>query len=44
MIRKLIGSFILLGCIAQSNQVLAQDKTVDQIVSIVGSRRCLAPV
>ena len=36
MIRKLIGSFILLGCIAQSNQVLAQDKTVDQIVSIVG--------
>lgn len=36
MIRKLIGSFILLGFIAQSNQVLAQDKTVDQIVSIVG--------
>ncbi len=36
MIRKQIGSFILLGCIALSNTVLAQDKTVDQIVSIVG--------
>jgi peptidyl-prolyl cis-trans isomerase SurA len=36
MIRKLIGSFILLGCIAINNLILAQDKTVDQIVSVVG--------
>jgi peptidyl-prolyl cis-trans isomerase SurA len=36
MIRKLIGSFILLGCLAMSNPILAQDKTVDQIVSVVG--------
>jgi peptidyl-prolyl cis-trans isomerase SurA len=36
MIRKLIGSLILLGCLAISNSMLAQDKTVDQIVSVVG--------
>ncbi len=36
MIRKLIGLFILLGYVALSNPVLAQDKTVDQIVSVVG--------
>ena len=36
MIRKLIGLFILLGCVALSNTVNAQDKTVDQIVSVVG--------
>jgi len=36
MIRKLIGLVILSGCIAFSNQVQAQDKTVDQIVAVVG--------
>jgi len=36
MIRKLIGLFILAGCIVSSNSVLAQDKTVDQIVAVVG--------
>ncbi len=36
MIRKLVGLFILLGCIAVSNQTNAQDKVVDQIVAVVG--------
>ncbi|MBV5312664.1 MAG: peptidylprolyl isomerase [Prolixibacteraceae bacterium] len=36
MIRKLIGSFIMLVCIAFGNQTFAQDKTVDQIVAVVG--------
>jgi peptidyl-prolyl cis-trans isomerase SurA len=36
MIRKRIGLFILLGCLAQSYFVRAQDKTVDQIVAVVG--------
>ena len=36
MIRKLIGLFILMGCIVTSNQTQAQDKIVDQIVAVVG--------
>ena len=36
MIRKLIGLFILLGCLATGNQTQAQDKVVDQIVAVVG--------
>ncbi|MDO8927792.1 MAG: peptidylprolyl isomerase, partial [Bacteroidota bacterium] len=36
MIRKLIGLFILAGFVASSNQTIAQDKVVDQIVSVVG--------
>jgi len=36
MIRKLIGLFILTGCIVYSNQTKAQDKVVDQIVAVVG--------
>jgi len=36
MIRKLIGLFTLLAGIVLSNQIQAQDKTVDQIVSVVG--------
>jgi len=36
MIRKLIGLFILTGCIVLSNQTQAQDKVVDQIVAVVG--------
>lgn len=36
MIRKLIGLFILTGCIVFSNQTQAQDKVVDQIVAVVG--------
>lgn len=36
MIRKLIGLFILSGCIVLSNQIQAQDKIVDQIVAVVG--------
>ncbi len=36
MIRKLIGLFILLGCIVSTNQTQAQDKVVDQIVAVVG--------
>ncbi|MFA5329982.1 MAG: peptidylprolyl isomerase [Prolixibacteraceae bacterium] len=36
MIRKLIGLFILSGCIVYSNQTKAQDKVVDQIVAVVG--------
>ncbi len=36
MIRKLIGLFILTGCIVISNQTQAQDKVVDQIVAVVG--------
>ncbi len=36
MIRKLIGLFILSGYILISNQIQAQDKTVDQIVAVVG--------
>lgn len=36
MIRKLIGLFILSGVIALSNQTMAQDKVVDQIVAVVG--------
>jgi len=36
MIRKLIGLFILTACFALSNPVHAQDKTVDQIVAVVG--------
>lgn len=36
MIRKLIGSFILFGCVVFSNTANAQDKTVDQIVAVVG--------
>jgi len=36
MIRKLIGLFILTGCIVTSNQTNAQDKVVDQIVAVVG--------
>ncbi|MBW8325472.1 MAG: peptidylprolyl isomerase [Prolixibacteraceae bacterium] len=36
MIRKLIGSFILFGCVVFSNITNAQDKTVDQIVAVVG--------
>lgn len=36
MIRKLIGIFTLLACIVLSNQIQAQDKTVDQIVAVVG--------
>jgi len=36
MIRKLIGLFILTGFVTLSNQTNAQDKVVDQIVSVVG--------
>ena len=36
MIRKIIGLFILSGCVALINPVQAQDKTVDQIVAVVG--------
>ena len=36
MIRKFIGLFILAGFVAISNQAKAQDKVVDQIVSVVG--------
>lgn len=36
MIRKFIGLFILAGFVAISNQTKAQDKVVDQIVSVVG--------
>lgn len=36
MIRKLIGLFILTGCIVIGNQTQAQDKVVDQIVAVVG--------
>lgn len=36
MIKKLIGLFILTGCVVLSNQVRAQDKVVDQIVAVVG--------
>lgn len=36
MIRKLIGLFILTGCIVSNNQTQAQDKVVDQIVAVVG--------
>lgn len=36
MIRKIIGLFILTGFMAVSNQTNAQDKIVDQIVSVVG--------
>ncbi|MDO9614655.1 MAG: peptidylprolyl isomerase, partial [Bacteroidota bacterium] len=36
MIRKIIGLFILAGFVASSNQTIAQDKVVDQIVSVVG--------
>jgi len=36
MIRKLIGLVTLLAGIVFSNQIQAQDKTVDQIVSVVG--------
>ncbi|MDP2339033.1 MAG: peptidylprolyl isomerase [Bacteroidota bacterium] len=36
MIRKLIGLFVLLGCVVFSNQTNAQDKIVDQIVAVVG--------
>ena len=35
MIRKLIGLFILTACIASST-IQAQDKTIDQIVAVVG--------
>lgn len=35
MIRKLIGLFILAGCIV-SGKIQAQDKVVDQIVAVVG--------
>jgi len=36
MIRRLIGLFILTGCIVSNNQTQAQDKVVDQIVAVVG--------
>jgi peptidyl-prolyl cis-trans isomerase SurA len=36
MIRKLVGLFILLGCVVSTNQTQAQDKVVDQIVAVVG--------
>ncbi len=36
MIRKLIGSLVLLGCIAFLDPIFAQDKVVDQIVCVVG--------
>jgi len=36
MIRKLVGLFILLGCVVLTNQTQAQDKVVDQIVAVVG--------
>lgn len=36
MTRKLIGLFVLLGCIVFSKQTIAQDKVVDQIVAVVG--------
>ena len=36
MIKKLIGLFILTGCIVLNNPVQAQDKVVDQIVAVVG--------
>ena len=36
MIRKTIGLFILTGFLALSNQTIAQDKVVDQIISVVG--------
>lgn len=36
MIRKLIGLFILAGCIVTGNTLKAQDKVVDQIVAVVG--------
>jgi peptidyl-prolyl cis-trans isomerase SurA len=36
MINKLFGSFFLLGCLIFGNLLQAQDKTVDQIVAVVG--------
>jgi peptidyl-prolyl cis-trans isomerase SurA len=36
MIKKLIGSIILLGCVVFGGTTHAQDKTVDQIVAVVG--------
>ena len=36
MIREIIGTFILIGLVALNNQSKAQDKVVDQIVSVVG--------
>ena len=36
MIKKIIGLFILMGFVAISNQTNAQDKVVDQIISVVG--------
>ena len=36
MIKKIIGLFILMGFAAISNQTNAQDKVVDQIISVVG--------
>ncbi|MBL7969026.1 MAG: peptidylprolyl isomerase [Prolixibacteraceae bacterium] len=36
MIKKLIGSMILMGCVVFGGTIQAQDKTVDQIVAVVG--------
>lgn len=36
MIKKLIGSMILIGCVVFGGTIQAQDKTVDQIVAVVG--------
>ena len=36
MIKKIIGLFILTGFVAIGNQTNAQDKVVDQIISVVG--------
>lgn len=36
MIKKLIGSLVLLGCVISGNTVMGQDKVVDQIVAVVG--------
>lgn len=36
MIKKLIGSLVLLGCVISGNTVVGQDKVVDQIVAVVG--------
>lgn len=36
MIKNLIGSLILIGCVVFGGTIQAQDKTVDQIVAVVG--------
>lgn len=36
MIKRIIGSFILTGCLLSAGQLKAQDKMIDQIVAVVG--------